>query len=582
MRRPSCFTAAAALLPAFAWADAIAPSNPACRVDQPWIQSRTYTSSRPEFFFRPIYGTDPLKVSFITPGSNAILDLSTGAQSDIPGGVDPVPTPDGRYMSIPGGGMDFFRVAGLNRSSERLPGGNDPDADGVYQSIGSVASGSDSSTYRMITDHNGVSTRDYRINHGTGQVEALGAERRLCPGENLSLPMLSKDGRKLAALDNGSHPPVTRVFSLTPDGDCSDTSAPINLGIGTGKVDFAFGNSNLITFSARNRETLEGGYFTQPDDAFVSNAYVLDLSTGSTKRLTANTSSNSVYPNFLPDGRVVYLDHPRGADEGEPENSSFVVADPRTAPEGTWAPWSSLCATDADSRRRFNAQIALGSLWARICSRFGDEIGAASAAMTPLSLEPERCRRMVDDFWEHHRTGVLGSATLRDEGQVRLTGMAADLATELTADVLKAACPSAAIPKSTTGAPTVVGEVSRPAGEAPTAGGGDADALARITPVPPPTSCTRCHSAFPYDKPVDLAAKVSGKRAWVDEALCQMESGGMPMSQTPTERADYYDLSTEPPRPSAKTIAFKEYLKNIMRAGGRDPDVLLNTCRASP
>ncbi|MBA2403450.1 MAG: PD40 domain-containing protein, partial [Bdellovibrionales bacterium] len=127
----------------------IASSNPLCSLKEGPGKKIIKIDDIPGYFFK--VHPDGKYLSFIGPSSNKLMNLETGAQYPTPGNVDPVWSPDGKFLTYPDaekGSLSFHHgdelinsaVAGDATKSTTLPS----EYKGVYQSIGANGSG-----YRM-------------------------------------------------------------------------------------------------------------------------------------------------------------------------------------------------------------------------------------------------------------------------------------------------------------------------------------------------------------------------------------------------------------------------------------------------
>lgn len=405
-----------------------------CRLDDTTTVSQAEAARTPNYFFRPFPNSD--QVAYASGKRNYILDLNKGAEVEIPGPYDPVPTPDQMIMTIPPDeGLSFYSVKDLE-AEKKEPLLVDADLKGVYQSIGTVKAGNGEKTFRVITDQDGLSFRDYTVKEPRDASEKPAVLKEgasptvLCKGMRLSLPMLSKDGRQIAALDVNAG--VTKIFDLDPsNGSCREA---MNLGIPTGKVDFSFDGDSL-TFHVLNNSSAGDSYFSVPSDSLVANVFVLKRSTGEITKLTNNTSSNSVFPAFRRDGKIVYLNHPQRS--GEPGvKSSFVLADPARANAEPFDLVSTPSCAPKAGGNGYHAVAALGALWAQLCSRFGHEISDSAAALIPLGLDPERCQSLVHAKWKELKGEIVKNPELVRSGKLKAEKMG-----DLEEADLTAACP---------------------------------------------------------------------------------------------------------------------------------------------
>jgi hypothetical protein len=224
-----------------------------------------------------------------------------------PGFVDFVPTPDGRYFVTPlanDGGLEFYDA---ERVFEGVARGRISDIDPIftdlrmrdqYPSVGILERGESHTHYRVLTSwFDAVVYRDYdvRVDPRTGlsSVRPMGDPVPPCAGLSLSTPMMSQDGRELAARDEASG--TTKIFRILEDGTCE---AVVDFGVPTSKVGWhATGRSLAFSIPRRGRRpgAAELGIFVFDRDA---------------RRLThipgSEAASRLAFPDFIRD-EVIYL-----------------------------------------------------------------------------------------------------------------------------------------------------------------------------------------------------------------------------------------------------------------------------------
>jgi hypothetical protein len=219
-----------------------------CRGLNPRPEQTTQLDCAPSWFFKPLWTSSDWAA--VICGTNRLVRLSNPSEQVVlPGTIDPVPTPDDRYLTTPGP-LKFFpmselRSGGSNRASVQ-PVYTDNALQGVYQSIGQMTGDGGEPRYRAITERpvgaqgSTMVMRDYQAT-GDSIAPVQSAPVPLCPGKSLKLPMMSKNGRELAALDLATG--TTKLFAVSDDGSCSQL---LDLGIATGKVDFNFDGSRIV------------------------------------------------------------------------------------------------------------------------------------------------------------------------------------------------------------------------------------------------------------------------------------------------------------------------------------------------
>ncbi len=441
-----------------------------CAAIRRQFESSTPTQQRPNWFIRPF----PTQMwgGYAGDSKNYLIDLLTKKEIPIAGSYDPVPTPDEKLLTVPKdgsevGGMRFYSLPELLKKGTKatpipvlLESGikeEDTELQGVYQSIGILTEGAEGQTYRVITSmgsplpggkKSALTYRDYQTDFTPeGNVmKPVGATKSkplpLCTnyteGE-LALPMLSKDGKSLAALDLKGQP-VTKIFKILDDGKCEEK---MSLGMSTGKVDFNYGDGKYaptkITFHKYNSEQKSpGDFISVPSDSLVSNVYTYDLRSREIKRLTYNTNSNAVYPAFRKDGTIVYLSHPHQAKDLPQKKapSKLMVIKPDNVQGRTFDFMWNKDRMTPNQKKLFHSMAALGSLWSEICSPFASNAGAETAVLNAMLLElPEDCRSMVKKHWTRLRDKIRSKEKLLEDKRIEK-----DTLNNLQEEDLLAAC----------------------------------------------------------------------------------------------------------------------------------------------
>jgi hypothetical protein len=272
------------------------------------------------FFFKPVPGTN--LISYTAPGPGAVggggesylFDLKTRAERRIPGNVDPVPTPDGRFVTRPG--LYFHPVSALTAGDER-PFFTDPELPDEYQSISILAQSKRALRYRVVTGwHVGLRLRDYDLALGRSgaadSVRPASAPAVPCPDRRFTLPISARAGREVGVYDLTGQ--TNRVVAVADDGTCTDV---LDLGFASGKLAFSYDGSALA-FATSRVDTDAEGALLRPSELFYKDALVLYRKTGRLVNLSANRPLRAMtFPEFLPDGRSIVLDQAGGLRQDE-------------------------------------------------------------------------------------------------------------------------------------------------------------------------------------------------------------------------------------------------------------------------
>ncbi|WP_025410532.1 hypothetical protein [Gemmatirosa kalamazoonensis] len=267
------------------------------------------------FFFKPVPGTDLISYTAPLPGAmggggeSYIFDLKTREERRIPGNVDPVPTPDGRFITRPG--LVFHPVPALAAGDE-TPLFVDPELPDEYQSISILAQSKRALRYRVVTGWRvGLRLRDYDVSLGrTGAPEAVRPASPAtvpCPERQFTLPISARGSREVGVYD--LHAGTNRIVVVSDDGRCTDV---LDLGFASGKLAFSH-DGGTIAFATSRVDVDAEGALLKPSEMFYKDALLLYRKTGRLVSLSANRPLRAMtFPEFLPDGRSILLDQAGG------------------------------------------------------------------------------------------------------------------------------------------------------------------------------------------------------------------------------------------------------------------------------
>jgi hypothetical protein len=414
-----------------------------CRFKEPSLIEKNGVGDRSLDYFISAEGNNTY---YIAGSQNWLKDLTEQTSVAIPGSIDPVPTPDGKWLTVPG--MSFYNMKDIlakkaaGEDASNVPAVvDDGGLSGVYQSIGQMPARNGNDVYRVITDTNGVTFQDYEANQGNGgdvpasvkPVHAAGGQR-MCPdmdSSEMQMPMLSKDGRYLSLYSAQDR--ATKIFEIEEGTwKCREV---LNLGFPTGKVDFNFDNSKL-TFHV-DAFDLHTGYFSGVDEHMTKDIYTVDLTKDSNGKIngaktisrlsfSGRKGSGTYYPRFNKAGKIMAARDEDNAYSISTFNPDFGYKMP------FWSPTGSVPQSSRDAVARY----ALGALWNKTCAKEGYAFDSVTeAAFAALSLDPKACRELAKKHW----------ATRQEEIKTQLRavqGMQANFLDELNEDALLAACPA--------------------------------------------------------------------------------------------------------------------------------------------
>lgn len=253
----------------------------------------------PGAFYRRLPGTT--YIAYDQGQDVYLLDVATGKRFAAPGFVDFVPTPDGRLFVTPGenrSGLEFYtaseviRLGRLDRTNAFETIFKDTDMTDQYPSVGILSSHEDVTHYRVLTSKfEGLVFRDYAVRwHGIRDpvVVPLTETATICPERGLSTPMISNNGREVAARDESTG--TTRIFRIRDDERCNPV---LDLGVQTSKVGFS-ADGGLVAYSA-------------PDGYGRSHTYVLNRRARETVRVPDSQSRGLVIPEMIGSDRLLFL-----------------------------------------------------------------------------------------------------------------------------------------------------------------------------------------------------------------------------------------------------------------------------------
>jgi hypothetical protein len=275
--------------------------------------------SRPGAFFRRAPGTR--YISFDLESVVYLHHLESNERFSAPGRLDFVPSPDGAFFVTPGAryaGLQFysareiFRLGARNQARVLAPLLVDETLRDEYPSIGIFGREADGSRirYRVLTAwREGAQYRDYELKFdGAGEITGirpLSRKTGACQDLQLSLPILSKDGREMSARDESTG--TTKVFRLGANGACREV---FDAGMQTTKATFSY-DGELLAFGSRD------GQRRQLGDARPA-IYVVDRRTGETTRIPQSTSRSLTIPEFVgPDILLFLVAGPRANNPAE-------------------------------------------------------------------------------------------------------------------------------------------------------------------------------------------------------------------------------------------------------------------------
>jgi len=252
----------------------------------------------PGFFFRWVPGTRSF--AFDQADTVFLHDIDSGSSFVAPGRIDFVSSPDGALFVTPeSDGLAFYSTVEVFQAARRGTGRNlsevllDRDMDDQYPSVGMLREEADTTEYRVLVSwFEGLAVRDYRAvfrSEGDVHIEPISPKVDPCPALELSIPILSRDGRLIAARDE--HSGTTKIY----DGSGDTCTEIIDLGRSTSKVAFS-PSGDRIAYSAIDRGARRR-----------SRAYLLDLSSGEEHEVPHTESLLLMIPEFTAENYLLVM-----------------------------------------------------------------------------------------------------------------------------------------------------------------------------------------------------------------------------------------------------------------------------------
>jgi hypothetical protein len=374
-----------------------------CSIADPALVSSKDIPLIPEYFFRPFPKSNIIAVA--ANSQNHFVNLDTGETVVVPGNYDALPLPDEKFWVYPTGSQLNFQKLSSGHDGGRVF--SDPKMKGYYQSAGMVSNPNGGERYRIIIDSSdgasvGFLFQDYDPTSSGSIKPVYPNPKPLC--KNLqgpySLPMLSKDGTKIALLDvNAGHTNIYHINSIT--GNCTLQRALFQK---TGKVDFSFDN-NLITYHTVERMdadsiTQHGNWLQTPRANMVANVWTMDLRTGVAKQITHFTDSSALYPAFNAKGQILVRKF--RADGG----STILTYDPAKEPRSVDPLLFTSTVACRQESDKFAALATLGQLFADLCMSSNASFSPQSKVLFVQNLDKNSCHRLAQTF-ESNKGKVL-------------------------------------------------------------------------------------------------------------------------------------------------------------------------------
>lgn len=421
----------------------------------------TYTPvGQPSFWIT--VSPDGNTIAYMTPSGNFLMDVSPGSIGSVlkaPGMVDLQFSADGIYYTIVNKHSDRTRrwgvdqgtswylsvdlLAFLDRSkrlSEQVYDGDihpgrtravdrlaiDRDFYNHYHSMGTFTDEKGRKWHRILNDFRGASMRDYmwdeedlrarEIIHLTSDSSAVDSNGQ----SYFDLPMLSKNGRYFSAYNRKTM--TTQIFKI----ENHRRRMVFDLGIETGKVGFSYSSPHspylhiafhvdLVTYEEGNK--MSGKMFRRSKDILIyrlAKRYYSDGTEWLEKDAYAKiTSSPSLgegyyYPKWSRNDRIYFV---KVKNSGPQKTHRFVKFDLAKA---NFLPFQlPLPAINKDgfNASQFNRYVALGGMWARLCTNYSRKLSATTAALQMFNMSEKSCYGLAAK-WPKLKESVLSNKKL--------------------------------------------------------------------------------------------------------------------------------------------------------------------------
>ncbi|MGZ3768688.1 MAG: hypothetical protein ACXVCP_04585 [Bdellovibrio sp.] len=386
-----------------------------CLEGQPW---RSVTvQGAPNYFYKLHPDRDLL--FYATDNGSLVYDLDTKQYRPIPSDQDVVPLGSDLVVtphfqsSYETTGLEFYSVKEIMGQKATFPKKPyksnirpifiDKKMTGMYPTTGQIQK----NQFRVLVDDGYLKVRDYEVSNK--DINAIGESQHLCKGEatTLKMPMLSKNGEFLAALDIKTA--TTKIFQLKKSD--SDGSIICNLvhdlKISVSKADFSFDNSKLVFHKETSGPTEQ--FFASP--LMENNGHMLGILDLKTKNFswvpTGMANGHAWYPVFKKNGDILteVVTPIKGTDSGR--KSQFAIfAQPKSQ--------SRTVKSDC-SNRNDQLTMAIGALKMTVCKDWqtGNTDNGYLGRATPhkeILLNPQmsknQCIEVIKDFWEQYKQQI--------------------------------------------------------------------------------------------------------------------------------------------------------------------------------
>lgn len=265
------------------------------------------------------------------------LDFIEGGTWVGPGYIDFIPAPDGRFFVTPSrnrAGLEFydalavFDSAAVGAALDVQPAYVDTGMVDQYPSVALLTPEARSDTslsiYRVLTSWlDRAIFRDY-------EARTVGAQRTFvvlpqgepviaCPEYQVSIPILSPNGRELAGRDESTG--TTKIFRIDSNGTCTEVA---DLGFQTGKVAWA-PDGRRIAFAVPQGAVRNA--LGEKDPSELRGVFVLERADLRLTRIKGSEAVNRLtFPDFVNQNSIAFLISTNSRDDNRPSHWFRVVS----------------------------------------------------------------------------------------------------------------------------------------------------------------------------------------------------------------------------------------------------------------
>jgi hypothetical protein len=218
-----------------------------------------------------------------------------------------------------------------------------------------------------------------------------------CKSKRLQMPMISKDGTRLGALNLETQ--TTQIFDIS-NGKCD---MKYDLGFATPKIDFSYdGKKVAFHLSAKPRGD-KHGWINIMGANNTSDVFVYELETKKIQQITHNQNRNSYYPAFLPDGTIMHID---AEPIGNTWHSKYSIGVSKIEPTERER---AVLPCEVAKPETLQQRLTIGRLLHGICKEYDDLLYDSEFRSSKMyfllkasELKETDCRSVVESVWKKY------------------------------------------------------------------------------------------------------------------------------------------------------------------------------------